>query len=278
MGHSAHFGRSAEHLARPWWMSKCASSIHLLRGNSFIKSSSILSGRSSFEKSSRRDSRCTCVSTTMPSALPKATPSTTFAVVRATPGSFNNSSMAAGTFPPYSSAMIRLAALMLFALFRKKPLEWIIASSSAVPALANCSAVRYFLKRAGVMRFTILSVLCAERMVATRSWSGFSWSSAHFASGYAICSRSKICSARRYLVFLAAGLGGAVLLAGFLGAGFAAAAFLIAIGGGVLRFFGSPGFFGFLGFLGFIGFIGFGLRLFTRVVGNVPAGSFKLEA
>src|SRR5215468_4298502 len=120
---------------------------------------------------------------------------------------------------------------MLFALLRKKPLDLIICSSSAWSASAKSRAVLYFLKRAGVMVLIILSVLCADRIVAIRSWSGFSWSRAHFASGYAAWRRVKICSARKYLFFFAARFGVAFFFAGFFAA-FAVAAtagFLAAI-------------------------------------------------
>ena len=84
-------------------------------------------------------------------------------------GSFRSSSIASGTFPLYCSAMILQAAFTLLALFRKKPVEWTSVSSSAVSAFSNASAVLYLLNSAGVMLLTILSVLCADRIVATRS-------------------------------------------------------------------------------------------------------------
>ncbi len=51
---------------------------------------------------SRRLSRVTCVSTTTPVASPKAVPSTTFAVLRPTPGSATSCSMSRGTSPSCS--------------------------------------------------------------------------------------------------------------------------------------------------------------------------------
>ena len=63
----------------------------------------------------RMASRCTCVSTTTPSAMPNAVPSTTLAVLRATPRSFSSSSIVRGTFPPKSFSIICAAALMDFA-------------------------------------------------------------------------------------------------------------------------------------------------------------------
>ena len=56
-------------------------------------------------------------------------------------------------------------------------------------ALAKSFAVLYRLKRAGVTVFTVLSVLCADRIVAISSCRGFAKSSAHFASGYAASRR-----------------------------------------------------------------------------------------
>ena len=59
-----------------------------------------------------------CVSTTTPSAIPNAVPSTTLAVLRATPGSVVSSAMVLGISPPKrvripSAVPLRLLAFCL---------------------------------------------------------------------------------------------------------------------------------------------------------------------
>ena len=60
-----------------------------------------------------------------------------------------------------------------FAFIRKKPLEWIIFSSSAGSAPASARAFGYFLNSAGVIVLIVRSVDCADRIVATTSWYAF---------------------------------------------------------------------------------------------------------
>ena len=60
--------------------------------------------------------RNTCVSTAMPSHLPKLTFMTMLAVLRPTPGSFCSSSMVWGTSPPKSAMIMRAQFMQLSAL------------------------------------------------------------------------------------------------------------------------------------------------------------------
>ena len=53
--------------------------------------------------------------------------------------------------------------MVLFALFRKNPLEWIIDSSSAVSASANSFAVLYLRNRAGVIVLTIFAIVYVQQ-------------------------------------------------------------------------------------------------------------------
>src|SRR5881394_1034624 len=85
---SSQWGQSglrAEQRRLPCQINQWLNSVHSSRGTSFINSCSIFSGSFWRDKPSRCDSRATCVSTTMPSFLPKAFPKTTFAVLRPTP-------------------------------------------------------------------------------------------------------------------------------------------------------------------------------------------------
>lgn len=117
----------------------------------------------------------TWVSTTIPSALWKALPRTTFAVLRATPGRASSSSIVSGTSPLYFSAMILQAAIIFFALLLWKLTLLMYVSSSFISASANSWADLYFWNNWGVIRFTNLSVAWAERIVAIRSWRGLEW-------------------------------------------------------------------------------------------------------
>ena len=72
---------------------------------------------------------------------------------------------------------------MLFVFARKNPVGRISAWNSSGSAPAKSDAVLYFAKSGPVTKFTRASVHWAERIVATRSWSAFSWRRAHRASG-----------------------------------------------------------------------------------------------
>lgn len=140
-----------------------------------MRSCSIFTGSLCSVRPSFRERRITWVSTTIPSALLKAFPSTTLAVFRATPGSASSSSMVSGTRSLYFSAMILQAAWMFLALLWWKLTLRISLSRLERSALAKSEAFLYFLKRSGVTVLTSLSVAWAERMVAIRSSSGLEW-------------------------------------------------------------------------------------------------------
>src|SRR3989449_6619881 len=128
MTHSSHFGRRAMHTRRPCRISVCENHVHLSRGTSAIKSRSIFTGSFSVVRPSSVVSRCTWVSTTIPSFLPNQVPSTTFAVLRPTPGSWTSCSMVSGTVPPWRSISACAIPMMDLVLLRKNPVLWISCS------------------------------------------------------------------------------------------------------------------------------------------------------
>ena len=119
-----------------------------------------------------------CVSTVRPGTS-KQLPSTTFAVLRATPRSVVSSSSVRGTSPPKRLTMSCAVDWIDFAFCRKKPVGRTSASTSAGSAAASFSGVPQRRNSSGVTRFTIASVHCADRIVATSSWKGVSKWSAH---------------------------------------------------------------------------------------------------
>ena len=101
--------------------------------------------------------------------LPNATLSTTFAVLRPTPGSATSSFIVLGISPPWRSTTARAIPSRLRDFALKKPVERIISCSSPSSAPASATASGKRSKSAGVTELIILSVLCAERIVATSS-------------------------------------------------------------------------------------------------------------
>src|SRR5450759_2587442 len=83
--------------------------------------------------------RVTWVSTASP-GKPKATPRTTLAVLRPTPGSVTRSSIRGGTWPSKRSTSALAQPMLDRVLALKKPVGWIIASSSAGSASAKARA------------------------------------------------------------------------------------------------------------------------------------------
>ena len=65
----------------------------------------------------------------------------------------------------------------------------ISGKSSSKPALLSDWTSGNFSKTAGVVRFTLLSVHCAESITATNNWKGLSYSNSVSALG--ACSRKK---------------------------------------------------------------------------------------
>jgi hypothetical protein len=88
-----------------------------LRGVTFISRASTSSGSLPGARPVRFETRKTCVSTAMVSS-PKATLSTTFAVLRPTPGSASSASRVRGTSPPCRSSSTCESATTFFALPR----------------------------------------------------------------------------------------------------------------------------------------------------------------
>ena len=107
----------------------------------------------------------------------------TLAVFRPMPGSVTRSSRLSGNRPSNRSATSRPNPIKDVALFRKKPVDRMISSSSARSAAAYSAADGYRENTTGVTRLTRTSVVCADRMVATASSYGVLKSSSALASG-----------------------------------------------------------------------------------------------
>ena len=137
----------------------------------------------------------TCVSTGRPGNR-NHTERTTLPVLRPTPGNVTKSSSSVGTSPPKRSSKACAIPMMLFVFERKKPVDWMTVSTSEGSACARSAAVGYFANNAGVTMLTRSSVVCADRIVATRSWNAFSCASAQRASGYSSRSRRTTSPAR----------------------------------------------------------------------------------
>ena len=104
---------------RPCQISRWLIMAHSSRGSSAIRSRSMRMASVPRVSASRPVSRITWVSTVTPSLIPKALPSTTFAVFRPTPGSGRNSSIVRGTSPAWSAIRARARPTRWRALLRK---------------------------------------------------------------------------------------------------------------------------------------------------------------
>ena len=100
---------------------------------------------------------------------PKAVLSTTFAVLRPTPGSFSSASRPAGTSPPCCSSSMRDSAITFFALVRYSPMVRMWPSSPSLPSATICAGVFATSNSRAVARLTDLSVACADSTTATSS-------------------------------------------------------------------------------------------------------------
>ena len=138
-GQAPHAGFWAWQQRRPcqirWWLSSTQSFL----GNSAPTACSALTGSVSSVQPNRRDSRPKWVSTVMP-GMPNALPSTTFAVLRPTPGSSTRSLSRGGTSPPCRSTSAALSLSSDSVLARKKPSGPMIASSFSRSAAAIARA------------------------------------------------------------------------------------------------------------------------------------------
>src|SRR2546430_16227055 len=126
--HSGHRGARATQIRRPCRIKRRLNPVHSDFGSILVTSASILTGSVLLVRPRRRVSRFTWVSTAKPGTL-KATPSTTLAVLRPTPGSVTRSSIRPGTSPPKRSTSALLVAMMVLAFTRKNPVGLIIAST-----------------------------------------------------------------------------------------------------------------------------------------------------
>src|SRR5258708_357020 len=117
-------------------------------------------------------------------AWPNQLPSTTLAVLRATPVMVSSLCISSGTLPAYSLTTFCALPMTDFALLRKKPVERISGSSCSGVSTAKSFGVGYLRNRMGVTILTRTSVHWAERMVATRSSHGLVCVRAQVTPGY----------------------------------------------------------------------------------------------
>ena len=103
---------------------------------------------------------------------PKAMLSTTFAVLRPTPGSASSASRVRGTSPPCSATSFCDSATTFFALVRKRPMVLIRSCTRASPSAAILAGVSAAANSAGVALLTPASVACADSTTATSSVNG----------------------------------------------------------------------------------------------------------
>lgn len=116
-------------------MIRCDSIVQSRRSISAATSCSIFTGSVDVVHPNRVASRWKWVSMVSP-GTPNPSPSTTFAVLRPTPGSETSSAIVPGTSPPNRSTSPWPSPISEVALFRKKPVGRMISSSSARFALA----------------------------------------------------------------------------------------------------------------------------------------------
>ena len=95
--------------------------------------------------------------------------STTFAVLRPTPGSRSSAARDAGTSPPNSSIRICDSFITCRALLLKSPMVLMCPISPASPSASILSGVSATRKSFSVALFTPASVACADSATATSS-------------------------------------------------------------------------------------------------------------
>jgi hypothetical protein len=127
-------------MRRPCRISVSDVNVHFAFGIAAHNCCSTTSGSSPFAMPMRLATRKTWRSTGSP-GTPNACPSTTFAVLRPTPGSSVSSSMVRGISPPWRSTTAAAMPARDFDFARKKPVDWICGSSSSV--VAWCSAAAF---------------------------------------------------------------------------------------------------------------------------------------
>ena len=112
------------------------------------------------------------MSTTTPTLMENALPSTTLAVFLATPGSRSSSSMVRGTSPPNSWTIIDIAPWIDLDLLRKNPNDRTYGSSFCGVVFVKSAGAANASNSLGVALFTATSVAWADRIVAINSWQG----------------------------------------------------------------------------------------------------------
>ena len=158
-----------------------------MRASSF---SSTASGVFPGARPVRFETRKMCVSTAIVGS-PKATLSTTFAVLRPTPGSASSASRLRGTCPPWRSISSRQVSNRFFALVRNRPMVRMYSVSAGRPRARTLAGVFATTNRRRVALFTPTSVACAESSTAASSSNTLVYSSSVFGCGLAAASVAK---------------------------------------------------------------------------------------
>src|SRR5665647_2675927 len=128
-GHAPQAGVRAWQVRRPWMIRRCENTVHSRFSTMAHSSTSTATGSSLLVRPSRLVTRSTCVSTGSP-GTPKALPSTTFAVLRPTPGRVPRSAIRVGTSPWYRATSAWPNPIRDWVLARKNPVDRITSSSS----------------------------------------------------------------------------------------------------------------------------------------------------
>src|SRR5262249_48364896 len=186
--HFSHRGRRARQTYRPCRLSQWWAWTLDFAGTTRSSLSATSSGVLPVAMPVRLPTRKMWVSTAMV-ASPNATLSTTFAVLRPTPGSASNASRVRGTSPPCSSAIFLDNAMRFFALVRKRPMVLINPCTRSSPSVAIFSGVSAAANSAGVALLTPASVACAESTTATSNVNGLMCLSSPLGSGLAAWKR-----------------------------------------------------------------------------------------
>ena len=131
-----------------------------------------------------------CVSTAIV-ASPKATFSTTLAVLRPTPGSASSASRERGTCPPCRSIRIAQVANRFFALLRNSPMVRMCSVSAGRPNARIFSGELATANKRRVALLTPTSVACADSSTAASNSNTLVYSSSVWGCGLAALSVAK---------------------------------------------------------------------------------------
>ena len=197
----AHAGRCAKHTRRPWKISTWLSWSHCSRGNSAMRSGSILSGGGVLGPTkSLRDALHVGVDHD-PFGRVEGHAQHHVGGLASDPGSSTSSRKVRGTSPRCSPISFCREPNDVLGLLAKHADAVQELLDVVLWARASDAGSGYAAKRRGVTLLTRTSVVCAERTVATRSSNGLRCSSSQCASGCSTTSRLKVAGAMPLAAF-----------------------------------------------------------------------------